>query len=184
MDADCVSAVYGLKYTKVKITKLLFATLLFGIMQGLMPVIGYFFSYSLTMTNYKDFFVTLIPYIGFLILFFLGYNMFFSNKIVVKDEIGLKRNVSHKKNVDLTYKEIILASIGTSIDALTVGIGFGNESVSVAMLTFLIVCILTFVLSFLSFLLGKKIGVYIEKYALLVGGIILICIGFKLILFP
>ncbi len=184
MDADCVSAVYGLKYTKVKITKILFATLLFGIMQGLMPVVGYFVSYSLTMTNYKDFFVTLIPYIGFLILFFLGYNMFFSNKIVVKDEIGLKRNVSHKKNVDLTYKEIILASIGTSIDALTVGIGFGNESVSVAMLTFLIVCILTFVLSFLSFLLGKKIGVYIEKYALLVGGIILICIGFKLILFP
>lgn len=43
MDADCVSAVYGLKYTNVKITKLLFATLLFGIMQGLMPVIGYFF---------------------------------------------------------------------------------------------------------------------------------------------
>ncbi len=80
----------------------------------------------------------------------------------------------------LEIKELIVLSIATSIDALAVGVSFAflNEPIFSIIST---IAIVTFILCFWGVLLGKSIGSLFKNYAQIIGGIILILIGFNIL---
>ena len=81
---------------------------------------------------------------------------------------------------EFSYKKITVLAIATSIDALAVGVSFAFLNVSIIP-SITIIGITTFILSFFAVFLGKKLGEYMQSYAEIIGGIILIGIGIKIL---
>ncbi len=172
-DAMTVNATNGISEKNINIKKLLFAALVFGIMQFLMPVIGYFIGF-----NFRKQLELYIPWIAFSLLLLLGIKSIIS---FIRDLLKSKEE-GVKEIKKVTIPTILVEGIATSIDALCIGFVYLNLPLSQAMLTFGIIGITTFVLSFITGLTGKLIGDKLEKYASLISGIIFIAVGLKILL--
>ena len=73
-----------------------------------------------------------------------------------------------------------MLAIATSIDALAVGIGFAFLQVDIVFAV-VTIGITTFVLSLVGVAVGNRFGARYEKPSNIVGGIVLILIGFKIL---
>lgn len=180
MAVDCmtISASDGIREPDMKKRKIFFIAFIFGLFQGLMPVIGYFLGY-----NFKEYLDPYIPWIAFTLLALLGIKNIaewckerFSKK---KDDDSEEDKKDKKK---LTVPAILIQGIATSIDALSIGFIYLDSSIIDAMLVFLIIGVTTFLLSLLTTFLGKKVGGWLEKWAGLIAGIVFIVIGVKILL--
>ena len=89
-------------------------------------------------------------------------------------------SVDLEENGELKSKDLIMLAIATSIDALAVGVSFAFLNVSIIP-SIIIIGITTFVLCVIATLIGKKIGGILQKYAEIIGGVILIIIGIKML---
>lgn len=167
MDACAVSMANGLKESNMKLSKILFISFMFGLFQGLMPLIGYLIG-----CQFICYISKFIPWIALLILGFLGTKMI----------IGSLSKEEEKDNQEelLTIKIIIIQTIATSIDALTVGLTIADYTLIEAIITSLVVCIVTFGICIGGHYIGKKFGDKLGKKAELIGGIILVLIGLEI----
>ncbi len=94
----------------------------------------------------------------------------------------IKESFENKgENDKVDFKTMIMLAIATSIDALAVGITFSFYKVNILISTILI-GIITFVLSNIGVLIGFKFGDKFQSKAEILGGIILILIGLKILL--
>ena len=75
---------------------------------------------------------------------------------------------------------LLVLSIATSIDALAIGITISLLRVSIATAV-IIIGLITFVLSYLGVFIGKKFGHFFESKIEALGGLVLICLGIKII---
>ena len=82
---------------------------------------------------------------------------------------------------NVNFKTMIVLAIATSIDALAVGITFAFLKVNLV-LAISLIGIITFILSVVGTKVGNRFGDKYEKKAELVGGIILILLGTKILL--
>lgn len=84
----------------------------------------------------------------------------------------------------LSTKQLIISSIATSIDALAVGISFAMLNLSYGRLTWAIVIIgvVTAIFAEAGLLGGERLGKVFGKWTNLVGGIILLSIGAKILI--
>lgn len=165
MDAFSVSICKGLSMKKINKYKALIIGLYFGIFQGIMPIIGYYLGNSFydLITNYDH-------WIAFALLLFIGLNM-------IKESFS-KDNKSSNDKTD--FKTMFPLAIATSIDALAVGITFSIQKTNI-FLESIIICIITFILSIIGVILGKKVGNKFGKKASILGGLVLIIIGIKIL---
>lgn len=169
MDASAVSIAKGMTMKKKDVLR--YAIILgffFGLFQALMPLIGWWVG-----SYFQSFIASIDHWIAFLLLGAIGINM-------------IRESVQHKEEeesccLNLTLKTILILSIATSIDALAVGISFAFLQVNIIN-AIIIIGLTTFILSFISVYIGNKLGGLLEKYAGLLGGCILICIGCKILL--
>ncbi len=165
MDAFAVSICKGLSLKKVKFKQMAICGVYFGGFQALMPLIGYILG-----IGFQSFVQSIDHWIAFVLLGIIGFNM-------IRESLGDDENI----NSNLDFKTMLPLAIATSIDALAVGITFAFLKVNI-LLSILIIGITTFVFS----VVGVKIGhIFGEKYknkAELMGGIILILIGLKILL--
>ncbi len=83
--------------------------------------------------------------------------------------------------INYDYREMFALSIATSIDALAVGIMFAMLKVHIVS-SVLIIGIVAFLLSFFGILIGNRYGMKYKKKAEVVGGLILVLIGLKILL--
>lgn len=166
MDAVAVSMTNGMVYKDATKSKIIAMPLFFGFFQGFMPLLGYYAGgmFSEILSKYAGILVLII-------LGFIGGNMlkegFFPDKDSDEDNTTL-----------LTYKLIFFQAIATSIDAFAVGIGFSAMNIAIVPAV-CIICITTFICSFLAIFIGKKCGDLLGKKAEILGGIILIIIAIK-----
>ena len=167
MDAFAVSVTKGITLRKINFSTASKIALFLGIFQGIMPLIGWFIG-----IRFESYIKTVDHWIALLLLGFIGLKMI----LEAKNDDSLD-NISPDK---LEIKELIVLSIATSIDALAVGVSFAflNEPIFSIILT---IAIVTFILCFLGVLLGKSIGSLFKNYAQIIGGIILILIGFNIL---
>ena len=172
-DAMTVNATNGISEKNIDVKKLLFAAFIFGVMQFLMPVVGYFIGYS-----FQSYLEAYIPWIAFALLLFLGLKSLFDFFKDLKKE----KEDGVKEIKKVTIPTILLEGVATSIDALCIGFVYLSLSISKAMLVFSIIGIVTFVLSFITGLLGRLIGDKLERFAPLISGLIFIAIGIKILL--
>ena len=167
MDASAVSMTDGLTMPSMKKGKMLFIALTYSVFQTLMPLIGYFAG-----SIFVDFLSKFVPYIALVLLGFIGVNMLIE---------GLKKeDIEVVKLETLQLKTILLQGIATSIDALSVGITMITYSIVEMLISVSIIGGVTFILCFISIIIGKKFGNSLGKKAKLVGGIILTIIGFEI----
>lgn len=76
----------------------------------------------------------------------------------------------------LTFREVVVLAIATSIDALAVGVSLSFFEVSLV-LALAVIGVVTFVLSFAAVLIGHRVGTRFQRPAEVVGGLVLIGIG-------
>ena len=164
MDAFSVSICKGLtmKY-KVKRNSFILATS-FSIFQMIMPLIGYLLGNSLSSKL-----IEFNHIIAFILLSIIGINMI---KESYKEE---------DINIGLNIKELFLLSIATSIDAMAVGITFSFFNVNL-IVAILMIGVTAFILSLIGVNLGRLIGKNFQQKAEIIGGIVLILIGIKILL--
>lgn len=167
MDACAVSMANGLKEPKMKLRKLLFIAGLFAIFQAIMPLIGYFLGHAIL--EWIDKF---IPWIALVILCFLGGNMLIS---------GI-RNKEETKDKSLTFFNLLIQAVATSIDALSVGFTIANYKIEEALLCVSIIALVTFIICIAAVCIGKKFGTKLGNKSEILGGIILIVIGLEIFL--
>ncbi|WP_302290819.1 manganese efflux pump, partial [Methanosphaera stadtmanae] len=80
-----------------------------------------------------------------------------------------------------SFKEVTLLAIATSIDAFAVGVTFAILNISLV-IPCAIIGIITFLFSIVGVFIGKKLGDYFGDKFQILGGVILILLGFKILL--
>lgn len=166
MDAFAVSICKGLSMKKINWKKAIIIGLYFGAFQALMPVIGYFLG-----TTLSGFVEKIDHWIAFVLLSIIGGNMI---KESTDDEV-------EKRNDKVDFKTMIVLAIATSIDAMAVGVTFAFLKTNLV-LAISIIGIITFIISVLGVIIGNKFGDKFQNKAELIGGIVLIAIGLKILL--
>ena len=166
MEAFSVSICKGLTTKKFSWRMALLCGLWFGFFQALMPVIGYFLG-----AQFQELIEAYDHWIAFGLLFLIGANM-------IREALSKKEESA---NGDLDVKTMFLLAIATSIDALAVGVSFACIQVKLWS-SVLIIGITTFLFSVLGVKIGNVFGSKYEKSAGIIGGIILILIGLKILM--
>lgn len=170
MDAFAVSVCKGLCMRKMKYGQAFVIALFFGGFQAGMPLIGWFLG-----KQFEQYITSVDHWIAFVLLGIIGFNMI--REAVRKDDEEDQCSCDDR----LKLRELLVLAIATSIDALAVGITFAFLQVSIVpAVTF--IGITTFILSFAGVGIGKVFGAKYKDKAELVGGIILIAIGVKILL--
>lgn len=170
MDAFSVSLANGLNEPKMKKSKTFQIAGIFGLFQFLMSFIGY-----LTVSYISKSFMAVerhINIIAFNLLLIIGIKMIYEG-IFKKD---------NEKVVKIGFLALMVQGIATSIDALSVGFTATKYILSEAVLATLIIGIITFLTCYVGVLIGKKFGDKLSDKATVIGGLILIIIGIKILI--
>lgn len=170
MDAFAAAVCKGLNQKKFNIKNGFIIALFFGGFQALMPFLGWALG-----KQFEKYITSIDHWIAFVLLGFIGGKMIYE-ALTEKEET---QESAVREILDL--KEILVLSVATSIDALAVGITFAFLTVNIASSVTLI-GLTTFVISFAGFVIGNKFGAKYQNKAELLGGIILVLIGFKILL--
>ena len=170
MDAFAVSLTIGLDVDKDKQKKAaLMSGVYFGGFQALMPVIGYLL--GVKFTKYIE---SVDHWIAFVLLAVIGVNM-------IREALSGDDDKEEMPADYLNHKKFVVLAIATSIDALAVGVSFAFLSVNIIS-SAVTIGITTFLFSVAAVVIGKKIGEIIKNKAEILGGVILIIIGIKILL--
>lgn len=168
MDAFAVSIGNGTVIKDRK--KAAFAALMFGVFQGVMPLIGYFLG-----SAFAEFITSYAPIIALVVLGIIG------GKMIV-ESIGEIRAKKRGEEAELLKEPgiaaIMIQAVATSIDALMVGVSFAAMSVDIVPAV-LFIGVVTFVISLIGVFGGVKFGQLLGAKASLLGGLVLIGIGIK-----
>ena len=167
MDAFAVSICKGLAMKKAARKAQLSCGAWFGGFQALMPLIGYFLG-----SLFIDAISAIDHWIAFALLAIIGINM-------LREALNGEEETT---DADLSVKTMFLMAVATSIDALAVGISLAMAGVSNIFLAVLLLGVTTFVLSAIGVRVGIVFGSRYEKKAELMGGVILILLGVKILL--
>ena len=165
-DACAVSLSSGLAIRHIKLNKALKIALAFGVFQAIMPLIGWFTSLS-----FRELFMQIDHWIAFSLLAVVGSKMIYET---FQEE-------TEKKFNPLDNYTLIGLAIATSIDALAVGLSLSVLKISI-LSTAAVIGMITFFLCFISVYLGHKWGKLCKFKLEIIGGIILIFLGSKILI--
>ena len=178
MDAFSVSLANGLNEPKMNKKKMLSVAGTFAIFQGAMPLIGWFLVTKLaSVFNAIEGF---IPWAALGLLLYIGGKMLYE---------GLKPCECDDDDEDcgceksLTLAALMLQGVATSIDALSVGLTIPDLNFVEALAEAAIIAALTLVICYAGIEIGKRFGTKLEEKAAILGGTVLIAIGFKIFFF-
>jgi len=165
MDCFAVSVSFGTS-RKLLWRDLLRMALFFGFFQGMMTFIGWLAGYTL-----KQLIESVDHWVAFSILSIIGIRMI----------IESFKHEKERKSIDIRQFRILLSlSVATSIDALMTGVSFGFITVDIIKTTFLISSV-TFIVTMIGGKLGERATFIPARRAELIGGIVLIMIGAKIL---
>ena len=166
MDAFAVSVCKGLAMPKCTFKKAAIVGLWFGGFQALMPAIGYILG-----AQFQEAIASIDHWIAFVLLALIGGNMI--HEALDNDE--------EEADASLDVKTMFLLAVATSIDALAIGITFAFLKVNIIPAGWFI-GIVTFIISFAGVKIGNVFGARYKNKAEIVGGVILILLGLKILL--
>ena len=179
MDAFAVGMTNGMTEPKMRLYKMLCVAGMFALFQFLMPVVGYYCGYAFSSLVAK-----IAPYLSFALLAFIGGKMIFD---FFRELRAAKRETAVYIQKPLGAGKLLVQALATSMDALAVGVTLLAAETTKGLpmhvtLCALIIGAVTFALSLLAVFLGKKIGDRFARQAGLLGGVILLAIGIKILI--
>ena len=171
MDAFAVAVCKGLAIGRIQGKHVVIVGLWFGGFQALMPLIGYLLG-----SSFAEYIAAVDHWIAMILLCLIGGNMIRESQ---------DRDPEHV-NPSLGVKTMFIMAVATSIDALAVGVTFAFLEVRILPAVILpavsFIGVITFLLSALGVKIGSIFGTKYKSKAELLGGIILILLGIKILL--
>ena len=167
MDAFAVSVCKGLALKKAELRQMGIVGLWFGAFQALMPLVGYFVG-----AQFRDSIMAYDHWIAFGLLALIGGNMIREAFFDREEE---------ETSAALSAAAMLPMAVATSIDALAVGVTFAFLSVNI-WFSVALIGVITCLLSMLGVKAGSLFGAKYEKKAEILGGVILILLGGKILL--
>ena len=189
MDAFAVSLSNGLTAKKMPVKYMILTALSFGLFQGIMPLIGYLLG-----SLFEKWIEVAVPIIGFCILFLLGAKMIFDSvRDIIKEKKTKEKETDNLscpnclesedgKPYKFGVKTLLVQSVATSIDALTVGLVYIGKSAVETYVTFALIAVITFGICVGGIFIGQKFGDKLKSKSGILGGLILIAISLKLLI--
>jgi len=162
LSADCFAVALSGSVSMKSFTRfqVLRTALVFGLFQALMPVLGWLLGQTVV-----DFIADYDHWIALILLGFIGGKMIWESF----------QNKEEKQSLDITRGFLLITlAVATSIDALAVGLTFAFIKVNITMAVFIIATVI-------SFLIGRKLGKLAGRWAELIGGLILLAIGIRIV---
>ena len=174
MDCFTVSIVCGISCRRWMPRLMLQMSVLFGVFQALMPLIGW-----LGTSLFSQYLEAVDHWIAFGLLSFLGGRM-------IRESVSADNNEEHHSIPSALTTQLLLA-VATSIDALAIGISFactGYKTVAQLSFPLVVIGVGSFLFSVLGNRLGIRFGIAIRRKLNpeLLGGLVLIFIGIKVLL--
>ena len=166
MDAFAVSICKGLAAERVTWKTACIPGLWFGGFQGGMPLLGWLLG-----SRFTEYIVAIDHWIAFVLLGFLGVNM-------LKEAFS---GEEEEADASLGFRVMLAMAVATSIDALTVGITFAFLQVNILQAVSFI-AVVTFLFSAAGMKIGSHFGSRFKSKAEILGGVILILLGVKILL--
>lgn len=173
MDAFSVSLANGLREPRMGFGRMSLIAGTFAVFQFVMPMTGWICIH--TIVEYFRKVERFIPFIGFAVLMWIGLEM-------VLEGVGRKSNDEDDGQRTLSFGKLFVQGVGTSIDALSVGFTIEQYDAGTAVVASLIIGVITFGICLAGTVIGKRFGTKLAKKASILGGIILIAIGFEILL--
>lgn len=169
MDAFSVSMANGLNEPDMKPGKMCAVAGVFGIFQTAMPLIGWVCVHTIVV--YFTAFEKFIPWIALILLCYIGGKMLYEG-IRNREDSEAKRRVG--------FWGLMLQGVATSIDALSVGFTIEQYPWPMALVSTLIIGIVTFFICIAGLAIGRRFGTRLSNKAAILGGVILILIGLEI----
>lgn len=169
MDAFSVSLANGLNEPAMGKKKMCGIAGVFAFFQALMPMIGWICVH--TVLQYFKMLEKCIPWIALALLLFIG------GKMLIE---GLRHKDDETKMSKVGVGALLMQGIATSIDALSVGFTIVEYGFCMALVCALIIAAVTFVICISGLVIGKRFGTRFSNRASILGGVILIVIGFEI----
>lgn len=168
MDAFAVSLCKGMAMNTFSRKQACILGLYFGGFQALMPLLGWLLG-----SSFSDYIVAYDHWIAFALLAFIGGKMIYEafRPVPVEELAELKMDV----------KELLVLAVATSIDALAVGVALSFDTQTNIPLTIILIGIVTFGFSVMGAFVGHRFGNAFRSKAEVLGGLILIGIGVKIL---
>ena len=166
MDAFAVAVCRGLEMRRIDYRQALLIALFFGGFQALMPAVGYLLG-----AGFEHYISAFDHWIAFLLLAFIGGKMIWE----------AVRGGEEEQPQELDLKMLLMMAVATSIDALAVGITFAFLRMDI-LPSALTIGLTTFILSLIGVLVGNRFGARYKQKAEIVGGVVLVLIGVKILL--
>ena len=188
MDAFAVSVTDGLTYTDINKKKSFFIAGVFGVMQGLMPLIGFWLVEGIAAIVGAEggekagiIMSHIVSWVAFVLLLFIG------GKMLIEAIIDIRKPQEEKEPQKFTIGAVLYFGFATSIDALGTGVALhsGLSSNQTIWLHASIIIVITFGISLIGLFLGKQIVKLLKgkvEITGIIGGIILILLGIWIIL--
>ena len=166
MDAFAVAVCRGLEMRRIDYRQALLIAVFFGGFQALMPAVGYLLG-----AGFEHYISSFDHWIAFALLAFIGGKMIWEAVQGGEEEHPQQRSL----------KLLLMMAIATSIDALAVGITFAFLQMDI-LPSAATIGVTTFILSFAGVCAGNRFGARYKKKAEVVGGVVLVLIGVKILL--
>ncbi len=167
LDALAVSVANGFMINQLKFHHVFRISFFFGLFQAFMPIIGW--TAGMQFSSYIQ---PLDHWVAFGLLAFIGIKMIIETRSL--DTGCESKDCTH-------FPTLIVLSLATSIDALVVGISFAVLNVAI-LLPILMIGAITFILCVIGIYIGNSIGHLFENKIQLIGGVVLIGIGIKILI--
>ncbi|MGD9679135.1 MAG: manganese efflux pump MntP family protein [Vulcanibacillus sp.] len=167
MDAFAVSITSGIVIYNLKLKNAIKIAIFFGLFQAIMPYIGWLLS-----NNFSKYIIEFDHWVVFIILLFIGLKMIHESRKSDENDVP--------KLNPLNNKILLTLAFATSVDALAVGVSLSFLDVSIYY-AMILIGIVTFIFSLIGVYVGNISGELLKKKAELIGGIILILIGTKIL---
>lgn len=165
-DSFAVSVSCGLMKREIRFKQAIIVASSLAFFQAGFPVIGWFIGGAV-----KDIIASFDHWIAFVLLAFIG------AKMIVE---GKKTDGVLSSFNPFKFSVLIGLSVATSIDALVVGVSFGFLEMPIVF-PVTVIGFVTFVASMLGMLFGKRISAKRSQQSLIIGGVILVSIGVKIL---
>ncbi len=165
-DSFAVSVSCGLMKREIRFKQAVFVASFLAFFQTVFPVIGWLIG-----STVKDLISSVDHWIAFGLLAFIGVKMIIE---------GTKKDGVLTDFNPFKLSVLIGLSVATSIDALVVGLSFGFLDMPI-LFPAIIIGVVTFIASMLGMLFGKNIPAKRSWQSLILGGVIIISIGIKIL---
>ena len=165
MDAFSVSVVSGIAEPQMSTRRLTLVAGVFSAFQGLMPLIGWGLVHGVL--SYLSRLGVLVPWLSLLLLSYIGIRMLLGD--------------GEEGTCVLTVGTLLLQGLATSVDALSVGLTLAGATLGQALASAAVIALVTLLLCGIGILLGARLGTRLPFRPEVLGGLLLIFIGVKIL---